>query len=57
VGIEDKISNKVQDLKGEGKEHAGRASDDPQLEAEGRGDQTKADLKDAGEKVKDAFKH
>jgi len=57
VGIEDKISNKVQDLKGEGKEHAGRASDDPQLEAEGRGDQTKADLKDAGEKIKDAFKH
>jgi uncharacterized protein YjbJ (UPF0337 family) len=34
----------------------GRAPHDPDLEAEGKGDQAKGDLKQAGEKVKDAFK-
>jgi uncharacterized protein YjbJ (UPF0337 family) len=41
---------------GKGKEAAGQATGDDRLEAEGRGDQVKADLKQAGEKVKDAFK-
>jgi uncharacterized protein YjbJ (UPF0337 family) len=54
VGIDDKISNKAEDLKG--KEAGGRATDDPELEAEGRVDQKKAGLKDVGEKVKDVFK-
>ena len=31
-------------------------TDDPDLEAEGKADQSKSDLKQAGEKVKDAFK-
>jgi uncharacterized protein YjbJ (UPF0337 family) len=31
-------------------------TDDKSLEAEGQADQAKGDLKDAGEKVKDAFK-
>jgi uncharacterized protein YjbJ (UPF0337 family) len=35
----------------------GRATDDHSKEAEGRAEQAKSDLKDAGEKVKDAFKH
>jgi hypothetical protein len=34
----------------------GKATDDESLEAEGRSDQAKGNLKDAGEKVKDAFK-
>ena len=42
---------------GQGKEAAGKATNDEQLQAEGQADQSKADLKNAGEKVKDAFKN
>ena len=52
----DKIKNKGQELKGNAKEGAGRASGDRDLEAEGQADQSKGNLKQAGEKVKDAFK-
>jgi uncharacterized protein YjbJ (UPF0337 family) len=52
----DKIKNKAEELGGKGKEHAGRATGDEQLEAEGHADQTKGNLKQAGEKVKDVFK-
>ena len=51
-----KAHNKAQELKGQVKEAAGRATDDPRLEAEGRSDQTRANLKQAAEKVKDAFR-
>ena len=37
--------------------YLGLCSAAAELQAEGKGDQSKADLKDAGEKVKDAFKH
>jgi uncharacterized protein YjbJ (UPF0337 family) len=57
MGLDDKISNAAEKVSGKAKEAAGRASDDERLEAEGRTDQSKADIKDAGEKVKDAFKH
>jgi uncharacterized protein YjbJ (UPF0337 family) len=57
VGLDDKMANKADDLRGKLKEGAGRATDDEQLEAEGRGEQATSDLKQAGEKVKDAFKH
>jgi uncharacterized protein YjbJ (UPF0337 family) len=57
MGLSDKLSNAGEDLKGKAKEAQGKASDDPELEAEGKGDQAKSDLKQAGEKVKDAFKH
>jgi uncharacterized protein YjbJ (UPF0337 family) len=56
MGLEDKAKNKAQELKGQGKEELGRATDDEELEAEGRADQAKGDLKQAGEKVKDAFR-
>jgi uncharacterized protein YjbJ (UPF0337 family) len=56
VGIDDKISNKAEDFKGKGKEAGGRATGDPELQAEGKIDQKKAGLKDVGEKVKDVFK-
>ena len=49
--------NAADDLKGKAKEATGKATDDESLEAEGKGDQAKSDLKEAGEKVKDAFKH
>ncbi|HEX3004244.1 MAG TPA: CsbD family protein [Angustibacter sp.] len=57
MGADDKLENTGEDLKGKAKEAAGKLSDDERMEAEGKGDQSKADLKSAGEKVKDAFKH
>jgi uncharacterized protein YjbJ (UPF0337 family) len=56
VATDDKLRNQGQDLKGKAKESIGRATDDEELEAEGQADQAKGDLKQAGEKVKDAFK-
>jgi uncharacterized protein YjbJ (UPF0337 family) len=53
----DKLKNTVDDLGGKAKEGLGRATGDRSTENEGKKDQAKADLKDAGEKVKDAFKH
>ena len=53
---EDKISNKIDELAGKGKEALGRATHNRDLEAEGQGEQAKSNLKQAGEKVKDAFK-
>ena len=56
MGTENKAANKVTEIKGKIKKQAGRATDDADLEAEGRAEQAKGDLKQAGEKVKDAFK-
>jgi uncharacterized protein YjbJ (UPF0337 family) len=53
---ENKAANKVTEIKGKIKKKAGQATDDRSLEAEGRAEETKGDLKQAGEKVKDAFK-
>jgi uncharacterized protein YjbJ (UPF0337 family) len=56
MGLDDKTKNKAEELKGKGKETAGRATDDPELEAEGKTDQATSNLKQAGEKIKDVFK-
>ena len=56
MGADDKAQNKAEELIGKGKEAVGRATDNPNLEAEGQNDQSKSNLKQAGEKVKDAFK-
>jgi uncharacterized protein YjbJ (UPF0337 family) len=48
--------NAAQKAKGQVKEAAGRVTGDRRLEAEGRADKTRASLKQAGEKVKDAFR-
>lgn len=56
MGADDKIDNKAEELGGKVKEGVGRATDDEKLEAEGRADQSSSKLKQAGEKVKDAFK-
>jgi uncharacterized protein YjbJ (UPF0337 family) len=53
----DKMKNAIDDAGGKAKEALGRATGDRSTENEGRGDQAKADLKNAGENVKDAFKH
>jgi uncharacterized protein YjbJ (UPF0337 family) len=57
MGLGDKAENMKDDLVGKSKEGAGKVTDNERLEAEGRADQSKADLKQAGENVKDAFKN
>jgi uncharacterized protein YjbJ (UPF0337 family) len=56
MGAENKAANKVTEVRGKIKKKAGQAADDTDLEAEGRAEEAKGDLKQAGEKVKDAFK-
>ncbi len=56
MGADDKIQNAGEKLAGKSKEAAGKLTGNERLEAEGKMDQTKSDLKSAGEKVKDAFK-
>jgi uncharacterized protein YjbJ (UPF0337 family) len=56
VSTSDKAKNKVEETKGQAKEAAGKAVGNERLEAEGKADQTSADVKQAGEKVKDAAK-
>jgi uncharacterized protein YjbJ (UPF0337 family) len=56
MGDDDKLKNAAESAKGKLKEKAGDATDDRDLQAEGQADKSKADLKQAGEKVKDAFK-
>jgi uncharacterized protein YjbJ (UPF0337 family) len=56
MGLGDKIENAAEGMQGKAKEGAGKATDNERLEAEGQMDQSKADMKQAGEKVKDAFK-
>jgi uncharacterized protein YjbJ (UPF0337 family) len=57
MGLGDKVENMKDDVVGKGKEATGKATDDERLEAEGKTDQATSDLKQAGENVKDAFKH
>lgn len=57
MSAEDKIKNTAENWAGKGKEAVGDATDDKSLENEGRADQAKSDLKQAGEKIKDAAKN
>ncbi|GAA2871673.1 CsbD family protein [Actinoplanes cyaneus] len=56
MAFDDKVDNKAEEIGGKAKEGVGKATDDEQLEAEGKADQTSANLKQAGEKIKDVFK-
>ena len=51
-----KTRNTAQKVKGQFKAAAGAVTGNERLEAEGRADKTKASLKQAGEKLKDAFR-
>ena len=57
MGQDDKTANKVEEIGGKAKEKIGAATGDESLERQGEMDQSKANLKQAGEKVKDAFKN
>jgi uncharacterized protein YjbJ (UPF0337 family) len=56
MGLEDKVANETETLTGKVKEGVGNATDNEDLQAEGQADQLTGNLKQAGEKVKDAFK-
>lgn len=57
MSTRDKTKHTAEGAVGKAKEAAGKATDDEGMQAEGKNDQTKADVKKAGDKVKDAFKH
>jgi uncharacterized protein YjbJ (UPF0337 family) len=52
----DKARNKFDQLRGNAKAAMGRATNDRELEAQGRFDERASHLKGAAEKVKDAFR-
>jgi uncharacterized protein YjbJ (UPF0337 family) len=56
MGIDDKVKNAAQEAKGKIKEGYGDLTDNPELQAEGKADQAAANVKQAGENIKDAFK-
>lgn len=56
MSAKDKAKNTVDAAKGAAKETVGRVEGDEDREAEGKVDRAIADLKQAGEKVKDAFR-
>ncbi len=52
----DKAKNSAQQARGKLKETVGKVSGNNKLRAEGKADQVKGNVKQAGEKLKDAFK-
>jgi uncharacterized protein YjbJ (UPF0337 family) len=56
MSLKDKARNIIDGAKGAAKETAGRVEGDEDREAEGKADRAVADLKQAGQKVKDAFR-
>jgi uncharacterized protein YjbJ (UPF0337 family) len=56
MATENKAANKVTELKGRAKKGLGKATGNDQMEAEGKTDEAKGDIKQAAEKVKDAVK-
>ncbi len=57
MGKKDKAKNLAQIAKGKIKETAGKSTGDQKLESEGDLDQMKGNVKQAGEKAKDALKN
>ena len=56
MGIGKKLAHKAEAVKG-AKKYVGRATGNTRLLTEGRADQATANAKQAGAKVKDAFKY
>lgn len=56
MGLGDKMQNAADKAGGKIKEGAGKATGNERLEAEGKGDQAKGGIKQAGENIKDAGK-
>jgi uncharacterized protein YjbJ (UPF0337 family) len=56
VSFADKFRNKAQEMRGRIKRNTGEVTGNRGLQAEGWVDEVKGNLKQAGEKVKDAFR-
>ena len=56
MGLADKAKNKAEEAKGKAKEAVGKATNDRSVQRRGKADQGSANLKQAGEKVKDVIK-
>ena len=56
MGFADRFTNRLQELRGRMKRNAGAVSGDRRLEAEGRSEEVRGSLKQAGERVRDAFR-
>jgi uncharacterized protein YjbJ (UPF0337 family) len=55
MGLMDKFRHKSEAAKGDAKQKVGAATDNEQMQAEGKVDSAKGNLKQAGDKVKDAL--
>ena len=55
MGNIDKAKNKVEELEGRARQAAGAVTGDREEQRQGRVEETKGNLKQAGEKVKDAL--
>lgn len=55
MGIADKAKNAAQDISGDAKDKLGGATDNKDLQAEGKTDQGKAKTKKTGENIKDSL--
>jgi uncharacterized protein YjbJ (UPF0337 family) len=56
MGLGKKAKNKAKVIKGKTKKQAGKATGNKRLKTEGKADVVTGNLKNAGEKVKDAVK-
>lgn len=54
MGLQEKIANRVQVLKGKAKEAAGKVVNNPGLAVDGKLEQGMGHIRQAGEKMKDA---
>ena len=52
---DDTVRNRSQQVKGKAKETTGKATGNKKLEADGKGDMVKGEVKQRGSKIKDAF--
>ena len=56
MGMTDKAKNEAEIAKGKVKEGVGDATDNERMQAEGEADQASGNMRQADEKVKDAFR-
>ena len=56
MSFADKFRDKAQELRGRIRRNTGEVTGDRSLQAEGRADEVMGNLRQAGEKIKDAFR-
>lgn len=54
MAVEDKAAHKATELKGKVKQGTGELIEDEELQAEGKADEAEGNVKQAGDKLKDA---